>query len=323
MKKGLITVILVISLVLIISCQPTAPGGPSGFYKFTGNSAVEARFVRDAPVSSEQEYYEPGELIDVEVELANRGTRRMQPNTVRLRLTGDAIIPNFFVGAKEVLFPLSLDPIDEETGNLDTRILSLGPLRYVGDVTTRRSKIVTGQYCYYNPIVVQTRIVLSDRYEDVPAQGVQDGQYGFGGGSQILNQNIQPGDNPPSGVQVTSLNQEVVKIREGERFGTMKFKFSIENVGNGIIVDDLNNCWEYEKRRREKVSFIVKGPYPIVCEEGTVVLREGKRTVDCTMTGVDASNLGPFPRDLIIILDGFAYLEEIPPVTIWLDKAYR
>lgn len=320
MKKRAVIVLLVL-VVFIISCQNYNNGASSrGYYKYTGPSGLEANFVKDAPVSSEQEYYEPGELIDVEVELANKGTRVILPNSVRLRLTGDAIIPNFFVGAKEVLFPLALDSLDEETGNVDTRIVDLGPLRYISDVTSRRSKVITGQYCYYIPTVVQTRIVLNDKYESIPTQTI-GGKYGFGG--QTTNQNnIQAGDNPPSGVQITSLSQEIVKIREGDRYGTMKFKFTIENIGSGHIVDNLASCWDYEKRRRETVSFIVKGPYPIVCEEGTVVLRDGKRTIDCTMTNIDPTNLGFVPRDLIIILDNYAYLEEIPAVTIYLDKPY-
>ncbi len=304
MKKRLLLIFLAILVVLIISCTTSNTGDSRGFYKYTGNSALEAKFVKDAPVSSEKEYYETGELIDVEAELSNKGTKRILPNTVRLRLTGDAIIPNFFIGAKEILFPLSLDPIDEQTGYIDTRIIDLGPLRYIGEVTSRRSKVITGQYCYYIPVVVQTNIILSDRQEVIP------------------NENIQAGDNPPSGVQVTSLSQEVVKVRAGDAFGSMRFKFTIENAGSGNIVDDLGSCWDYEKRRREKVSFVIKGPYPIVCEEGTVVLRDRKRIVDCTMTNIDPTNLGSVQRDLIIILDNFAYLEEIPAVTIYLDKKY-
>lgn len=306
MEKRLSLIILAVSLVLITACSNLSgsSGSSSGYYKYTGSSALDVNFVKDAPVSSEKEYYEPGELIDVEVELANKGTKRILPNTVRLRLTGDAIIPNFFTGAKEILFPLSLDPIDEETGYIDNRIVDLGPLRYIGEVTSRRSKVITGQYCYYVPAVVQTSVVLSDKQEDIPGQ------------------NIQAGDNPPSGVQVTSLEQEVVKVREGDRAGTMRFKFVIENVGSGSMIDSLQDCWDYEKRRREKVSFVIKGPYPIVCEEGTVILRDKKRTVDCTMTNIDPTNLGSVNRDLIIILDNFAYLEEIPAVTIYLDKRY-
>ncbi len=308
MKKGFL-IILVLMIVFVTSCSNlnlnlNRPDVSKGFYKYTGSSALEARFVKDAPVSSEQEYYEPGELIDVEVELSNKGTKRILPNSVRLRLTGDSIIPNFFTGAKEVLFPLSLDPIDEGSGYVDTRIVDLGPLRYIGEVTSRRSKVITGQFCYTLPVVVQTNIILSDKPGDIKSQ------------------NIQTGDNPPSGVQVTSLNQEVVKVRSGDRAGTMRFKFTIENVGNGDLVDNLQSCWDYEKRKRESVSFVIKGPYPINCEEGSVVLRDGKRTVDCTMENIDPTNLGSMPRDLIIILDNFAYLEEISPVTIYLDKRY-
>ena len=59
MKKGLYLMLIVVSLVLITACSNLSGGGTSssGYYKYTGSSALDVNFVKDAPVSSEKEYY--------------------------------------------------------------------------------------------------------------------------------------------------------------------------------------------------------------------------------------------------------------------------
>src|SRR3989339_454252 len=107
----------------------------------------------------------------------------------------------------------------------------------------------------------------------------------------------------------------------GEANGEMRFKIYLENVGTGIIVPSLNECFEYrDAGYREEFTIDVKGAYDIDCPDD-VKLSRGDKTdvITCLVTGVDSTNLGAQASEISITLSGFAYEDVIPSTTIWLE----
>ncbi len=89
------------------------------------------------------------------------------------------------------------------------------------------------------------------------------------------------------------------------------------------MIDSLDECFKYRtKSEREQLKMEVKAAYDIECEnEGYVRLSRSDRSkiMDCTISGIDTTNLGPQPSELTITLTEFAYEDEIDPVTIWIE----
>ncbi len=301
-RKIALTFILMVSLFLVFGAEEcerkktTAPG----YYKCTGSKAIEARFAPDAPVSSEIDTYLPGEDIDVMVELTNKLQQDIPAGKVKLRLIGDAAIPAFFVGAKQATNP-ELSGVDPATCDSYPKEISLGPIKYVGEITTKISKEIKGEYCYEIPINVKANIYYTDKATEI-------------------GENLPTGSNPASSVQVVDLEQGVVKVENG--VGKLNFKITIKNVGTGRLVKSLGDCFKYEKRPKEELKVEVKGAFPVSCENnGEITLsREDKsRTISCRITEIDPSILGPDPSELTITLKNFAYEDKIEPVKIWLE----
>lgn len=297
------TVFIVLAAIALLAAGCAQQSASAGYYKFTGNKMVDAKFVRDAPISMQTAPYEKGEDIDVAVELVNKLPEDMPAGHVKVRLTGDAAMPNFFSGAKEMLNPL-LKKIDEK-GVENPEEVALGPIAYTGEVLGEVSKMVTGQYCYSHPVKVKAHLFYTTKAEEIGA---------------TLD---RPGSNPPSTVQITNIEQRPVDVRDNA--GELKFKVTVKNVGAGNIIPSLADCFKYRGRREKEVLTLkAEGAYNIECEKsGEVQLQSdtGEKIVDCTVKGIDPANLGNKPSDLTLTLSGFAYEDEISPVTIWLESS--
>ena len=164
------------------------------------------------------------------------------------------------------------------------------------------NKEITGLYCYEEPVVVKAYLYYTARAEEIGT-------------------NLPSGSNPASSVQVTQIEQNPVDIDQGEANGEMRFKIYLENVGTGIIVPSLNECFEYrDAGYREEFTIDVKGAYDIDCPDD-VKLSRGDKTdvITCLVTGVDSTNLGAQASEISITLSGFAYEDVIPSTTIWLE----
>ncbi len=127
---------------------------------------------------------------------------------------------------------------------------------------------------------------------------------------------------PPSRVQVMAIEQRTVDP-SNENTGDLKFTVTIQNTGTGIAMPSLNDCFRFRSRsEREVLKLSARGAYDITCEnDGNVRLsRDTKsKTMNCVAHNVDLRNLGKDPSELTLTLSGFAYQEEIEPVTIWLE----
>lgn len=299
MKRSIMFMaVLGVLAMFLAGCTGTTAS--TGYYKFTGNKMVTATFVRDAPVSMETAPYEKGEDIDVAVELTNKLPEDLPAGKIKVRLTGDATMPNFFTGAKEMLSPL-LKKIDEQ-GIENPDEVELGPVKYVGDVSGKITKTMTGQYCYSYPVKVKANLFYTAKAEEVGS-------------------NLDSGSNPPSAVQITKIEQRPVDVTNN--VGELDFKVTVKNIGAGRVVSSMGDCFKFRDRReKQELKIEAKGAYNIDCEKGGVLtLQEDtqEKIVDCTVKGIDPANLGKVPSELTLTLTNFAYEDEIAPVTIWLE----
>ncbi|MBU2589645.1 MAG: hypothetical protein KKB39_02670 [Nanoarchaeota archaeon] len=299
MKKTAILLFILSLAILITGCDSGTSNVSSGYYKYTGPQMIEAKFVADAPISMENAPYEQNEDIDVVVQLTNKHTEEIPAGKVRVRLTGDAAMPNFFVGGKEATNPKLLS-IDPETGAAIPEEVDLGPIKYTNEVLGKIQKTITGKYCYSYPVTVKANLFYTAKAEEIGT-------------------NLPSGSNPPSKVQVTAITQRPVDIREG--VGSMRFEVTVANTGTGIIVPTLDDCFQYRGRREKEVLTIdAMGAYNIECDEEVTLMTDTKsKTVDCTVSNIDPANLGEQPSELTIVLNNFAYEEDIAPVSIWLE----
>src|SRR3989344_1184311 len=161
---------------------------------------------------------------------------------------------------------------------------------------------IDSETCLEEPVVVKAYLYYTARAEEIGT-------------------NLPSGSNPASSVQVTQIEQNPVDIDQGEANGEMRFKIYLENVGTGIIVPSLNECFEYrDAGYREEFTIDVKGAYDIDCPDD-VKLSRGDKTdvITCLVTGVDSTNLGAQASEISITLSGFAYEDVIPSTTIWLE----
>lgn len=300
MKSSILSIV-VLGVLAMFLAGCTGPAASTGYYKFTGNKMVTATFVKDAPVSMETAPYEKGDDIDVAVELINKLPEDIPAGQVKVRLTGDATMPNFFTGAKEVVNPL-LKRIDEK-GVENPEEVELGPIKYSGDISGKISKTITGQYCYSHAVKVKANLFYTAKAEEIGS-------------------NLDSGSNPPSSVQVTKIEQRPVDVSPNN-VGELDFKVTVKNIGTGRVVASLGDCFKFRDRReKQELKIVAHGAYNIECEKGGVVtLQEDtqEKTVDCTVKGIDPANLGKTPSELTLTLTNFAYEDEIAPVTIWLE----
>jgi len=300
MKKILVLIPLLSIILILAGCTQQATT-QTGYYKFTGNKAVEARFLEGSPASSEIDTYQKNENIDVVVEMINNLPEDLPAGKVKARLTGDAAVAAFFSGSKESTSP-KMFAIDADTGVATPEEVELGPIRYVGDLTTKVSKTITGQYCYDIPLKVKANLFYTDTDTEIGT-------------------NLPSGSNPPSSVQVTSLEQGTVNVGSDNK-GELRFKVTIQNLGTGTVIPSLNDCFKYrDSTAREELKLEAEGAYPIDCGDGMVRLSrtDKSRTMDCKVTGIDITNLGSEPSELTLTLHNFAYEDELSPVTIWLE----
>ncbi len=302
MRRVLIFIAIISALLLLSGCtQQTASS--TGYYKYTGAKAIEAKFLDGSPASSEIDTYQRNENIEIIVELINRLTEEVPAGQVKVRLTGDAAIATFFTGAKESANPI-LAEIDSTTGIATPEEVELGPIRYAGDLTTKMQKKITGQYCYSVPVKVKANLFYTDQDTDIGT-------------------NLPAGSNPPSAVRVVQIQQGTVNAGE-DGLGKLRFKVTVKNVGLGTVLPSLDDCFKYrESTEREELKLEAAGAYPVTCgTEGQVILSrtDKSRTIDCEVTGIDMTNLGKDSSELSLTLTNFAYEEELTPVTVWFEK---
>jgi hypothetical protein len=304
MHKNVKISLLFLSIVLLIisGCEGTTTStSVTGPYTVSGNAMIEAKFAKDLPISMENDPYVAGENIEVVVELTNKHTEDVPQGNVKVRLTGDASISNFFEGAQEVVAPV-LPGYDVAIGQAIPEEVELGPIKYVADLPTKQSNQITGQYCYAYPVKVKAFLYYTDRSENIGTT-------------------LPSGTNPPSSVQVTKIDQQAVDVRDGA--ANMRFRVTIKNVGSGYLVPSMSECFTYRGRReREYVTVAAEGAYPITCENDGVVRLSSEtkeKIVTCDVTGIDPSNLGTQPSELSLTLAGFAYESEIPSVAVWIE----
>jgi len=295
-------ILLSIVLLIIAGCQGETVTNVSGPYKgLTGTKMIEAVFASDAPITLENDPYIKGDAIDIIVELSNKHTEDIAQGNVRVRLTGDSAIPNFFSGAKEVIAP-TLIGFDTEINQATPEEIDLGPLYYIGDLPAKTSKKITGQYCYQYPVKVKGFLY----YTDKPLE---------------IGTTLPTGSNPPSSVVVTSVDQQAVDVRDGQ--GKLRFRVTVKNVGTGNLVPSMAECFTYRgKRETEFLSIVASGAYPITCDNGGLIRLNkdtSEKIVSCEVTGINPSNLGSEPSELSLTLIGFAYEDEILPASIWLE----
>ncbi|MEK6816131.1 MAG: hypothetical protein AABY09_00835 [Nanoarchaeota archaeon] len=304
MHKNANVSLILLSIVLVVIAGCTGQTGPTGVvgpYKVSGTQMIEATFVKDAPTALETDPYQRNEKIETVVALNNKHTEDIPAGYVKVRLTGDAAIPNFFSGAREMIAP-ELSGYDIITNQPLTEEVDLGPLYYIGDLPTKLSKTVTGQYCYEFPVRVKAFLYYTDKPE-------------------LIGTNLPTGSNPPSSVQVTQIQQQTVDVNDG--VAEMMFRVTVKNVGTGNIVPNLGECFKYRgKRENEFITVSAFGAYPITCQsDGLIRLSRDTRekVLTCKVTGINPSNMGAQASDLSLTLTGFAYEEDIAPVSIWLE----
>ena len=303
--KKSVLILLVLSLFVLSSCtETTTKSGPVGEYANCNGDNLQmitASFADFAPVSSETNSYQPGEEIDIEIILINQYTRDIAEGNAKVRLTGDAAISSIFSGAQEVIAD-TLYSIDPETCLEETTEVSIGPIIYNGEISSKISKEITGLYCYQEPVVVKAFLYYTaDETE--------------------IGNNLPNGANPPSSVQVTQIDQNPVDVDPGEPTGEMRFKIYLANLGSGTIVENLDDCFVYRDiGYREEFDLSISGAYDIDCPD-SVQLARGEKTdvVSCIVSGIDSTNLGSQASEITITLSGFAYEDTIPSTTIWLE----
>ena len=97
---------------------------------------------------------------------------------------------------------------------------------------------------------------------------------------------------------------------------------SFAKINQITIVESLDDCFGYRDTGfDEELHISVTGAYDTIeCPE-TVKLSRDERTdvVTCKITGIDVTNLGAAPSEITITMDEFAYEDEIPSTTIWLE----
>jgi len=296
-------ILLFLGLIFLYGCTQAPTGGLPGAYDCYGDdpAMVSATFDPFAPISSEDNPYQPGEEIEIAIEMTNYFSESIAEGNAKVRLVGEAAIENIFTGASEVT-ATELYEIDIETCLPEPIEVEIGPIIYKGDITTKISKEISGLFCYQKPVEVKAFLYYTEN-------------------SNEIGTNLPAGANPPSSVQVVDLQQNPVDVDRDSDTGDMRFKIFLQNVGEGTIIPSLGECFEYrETGFREEFNIKVEGGYNIECPETVKLSRDEKSdVVTCKVTGIDRKNLSPNPVEITITLDGFAYEDNIPATQIWLE----
>jgi hypothetical protein len=307
MKSKKWVFLLLLGILFIYGCQTgeTTTSGLQGAYANCYGDDVQmisAEFDDYAPVNTEANPYQPGEEIDISVLLTSYFTEDIEAGNVKVRLTGDAASENVFTGA-EMVMASTLYAIDTETCLEEDTEAEIGPLVYQPEITTKVSKEISGLYCYTQDVVVKAYLYYTEDEAEIST-------------------NLPSGSNPPSAIQVTSIEQNPVDVQRDLGTGDLRFKIYLQNVGAGTLVESLDDCFEYrESGYNEEFTLSVTGAYDdIDCPTEVSLSRDEKTDViSCKVSGIDITNLGSSPSEIEITLSGFAYEDEIPATTLWLE----
>tara|TARA_Y100000310_G_scaffold340693_1_gene437371 strand:+ start:4025 stop:4936 length:912 start_codon:yes stop_codon:yes gene_type:complete len=295
---------LMLLLFVVAGCAESGTTSTTeGYYSCFGDEdqMIEAYFADYAPLSSESNTYQPGEQIDIEVVLDNKMPLEIPESQVKVRLTGDAAIDTIFSGASVETNPV-LYAADQDTCSANDDEVNIGPLIYQKELDTKISKEIEGQYCYEMPVEVQGFLYFTEDETEI-------------------GENLPSGANPPSSVKITAIEQEIVDVDRDSNTGELRFKVTIQNTGEGTIVEDLDECFQYrETGYKEYVTLSVEGAYRPECSSEIKLSRDTKEeVVTCKVYDVDVGNLGSNPSEIKFTLDGFAYEDSIGGVTVWLE----
>jgi len=301
-KKGYIFMIFLLGILFISGCAGTETSTTEGYYGcFSGDTTmIDAYFYDYAPLSSSDSPYQAGEDIDVEVILENKMPEDIDVGKIKVRLKGDSAIATIFSGAKLVTSP-ELFGIDKDTCTVAEEEVELGPIVYEQDLTTEITKEIAGLYCYEHGVEIHGFLYFTEELDEV-------------------GDNLPAGSNPPSGVQVTTIEQNLIDVK-GDT-AELRIKIYIENVGTGTIVETLDECFEYrELGYRETLHMEVDTAYEDSdCDQDIRLGSDDKlEIITCEITGIDPNNLGPQASEITITLSEFAYEDEITSVDIWLE----
>ncbi|MDP3919044.1 MAG: hypothetical protein Q8Q35_04050 [Nanoarchaeota archaeon] len=307
MNKKSLMILFLISLILISGCtsQQSTTSLKGAYADCYGDDTkmISAEFDEYAPESSEVGPYQPDDEIPITVVLTSYFSDDIEASKAKVRLSGDAYTEDIFSGGKEEVKSEMLYGIDPETCTTEDTEVDMNPLTYKTPITTKTSKEITGLYCYEQPVIVKAFLYYTDD-------------------ENLIGENLPAGSNPPSSLQITSIDQTPVDVDRSTGEGDMRFKIYLENVGEGTIVPSLDECFAYrESGYREELSLSVESAaYNVECPSSIRLSREEKtEIVTCKVTGIDIDNLGASASEITLVFDDFAYEEEIPSRTIYIE----
>jgi hypothetical protein len=301
-KKEYIFMIFLLGILFISGCGGETETTTEGYYNcHSGDiTMIDAYFYEYAPLSAAESPYQAGEEIDIEVILENKMPEDIDAGKVKVRLKGDAAIDSIFSGA-QLATSSELYGIDKDTCTVSEDEVELGPIVYEQDLTTEITKEIAGLYCYEHDVEIHGYLYFTEETSEVGT-------------------NLPAGSNPPSGVQVTSIEQNLIDV-DGDT-AEMRIKIYVQNVGTGTIVEGLDECFEYrELGYRETLHMEVDTAYEDSDCDQDIRLGSDDRMeiITCEVTGIDPQNLGPQASEITITLSEFAYEDEIASVDIWLE----
>ena len=290
----------------------------AGYYTSTGDKTLDVAF--EEPLKNESNPYSINAPIPISVKITNKLPEDIPAGKVKIKLIGDASMPNFFSGANEPYIP-TIKGIDSLTGNENSESVTIGPLQYAGDIveSAKIQKFIAGQYCYQIPLKIKAKLFYTPK-------------------SEYIGSNLNSGSNPPSPIQVTKIEQEPV-IFNLEGIGELKFDVTIKNLNpkinslvesgifshkGGNIISSISECFKFRDRREiQKLSLSAKGAYPVICDNfGEIQISRdtNEGTISCNVKNINSAELGKVSSDLTLTLEGFAYEEEIAPISIWIEN---
>lgn len=242
-------------------------------FAFTGRNGLLIDFDKDAPPSTNF----VNEPIELKIQLTNRGAKELSAGEVKANLKGVASTEIFKpttteAGNKEELLIAELDPTISE--------IELGTITYSPEkmFSAEYKPEIEVEVCFpYATNVNTNNFWISDKQEDLSKGSIADS------------------DNSDAPVHITGLE-------EFKATDKVRFEFTVENVGQGKVVDE---CFSEEEESEETVKVNILEPNAN-CETlggsstGEVKLINGKKVVRCN---VEAPKGESYQTPLVIELE--------------------
>ncbi|MBU4501849.1 MAG: hypothetical protein KKA79_04600 [Nanoarchaeota archaeon] len=260
--KRILTALLVITLLFSIGCVPTDEDngmkstGGKGF-AFTGKGGLTVEFEDDSPPPINF----VNDPIEIVLKLTNKGAIDLQPGDVQASLKG--------VATTEIFNPSSIESSNDDElliAELDPTVATID----MGTITYSPEEMFSAEYKPKIEVEVcfpYTTKINADNF------WISDKQTDLSGGS------ISSSDNSAAPVQVKGLE-------EFKGTNIVRFEFTIENVGDGKVVED---CFS-EEDSDPIVELNILQPRGADCEtldggsSGSVKLISGKKIIRCSVS---------------------------------------